>query len=91
MRVAGTRGARLRPACSLAQALAAGFQQSPRFADRLESFGSPVRPGLRQSVLGFGYGLRADRLRLVVSGRRAQSFSRAVVGWALHHRMHQAI
>lgn len=58
---------------SLAQALAAGFQQSSRSADCAESPGSPVRLGSRQPALGLGHDLRADGPRLVVSGRGARS------------------
>ncbi|QEY71704.1 transposase [Pseudomonas denitrificans (nom. rej.)] len=65
--------ARSRPACSFAQALAAGFQQSSCSADCPEPPGSPVRLGSRQSALGLGHDLRADGPRLAVSGRRARS------------------
>lgn len=65
--------ARSRIACSTAQALAAGFQQSSRSTDCPKSPGSPVRLGSSQSTLGLGHYLRADGSRLVVSGRRARS------------------
>lgn len=64
--------ARSRSARSLAQALAAGFQQSSCSADCPEPSGSPVHLGSRQSALGLGHDLRADGPRLAVFGCRAR-------------------
>ncbi|MCF7203016.1 IS3 family transposase [Pseudomonas oligotrophica] len=60
-------------------------------ADCPEPPGSPVRLGSRQSALGLEHDLRADGLRLAASAVVLDLYSLAVVGWAMHHRMRQAL